>query len=86
MTKEGGNILVVSITDTSPWARAVQLEVHKEMSGEQRLLLAFQMSEFSRELTKQGIRKQHADWPETRVLQEVLRLASLSAALPLPLR
>lgn len=56
------------------------------MSGEQRLLLAFKMSEFARELTRQGIRDQHPDWSEQRVLREVIRFAFLPAPMPVPLR
>lgn len=35
------------------------------MSGEQRILLAFEMSLFARELAKEGIRWEHPEWPET---------------------
>lgn len=35
------------------------------MSGEQRISLAFEMSELARELAKEGIRREHPDWPET---------------------
>ena len=52
------------------------------MSGEQRMLLAFEMSEFARELAKEGIRREHPDWPEALVARELLRLAFLPAPLP----
>jgi hypothetical protein len=39
-------------TDTSPAAQVVQLEILRAMSGEQRLLLAFEMSLFARELAR----------------------------------
>jgi hypothetical protein len=52
------------------------------MSGEQRLLLAFEMSEFARDLAKAGIRRDHPDWDEARVARELLRLAFLPAPLP----
>jgi hypothetical protein len=39
--------LLVSITDTSPSAQAVQLQIQRAMSGGQRLLLAFEMSLFA---------------------------------------
>jgi hypothetical protein len=48
--------LAVRITDTSPAARTVQVEILRAMSGEQRILLAFEMSLFARELAKGGIR------------------------------
>ena len=80
------NISVVAITDTSLAAQAVLLETQRAMSGEQRLLLAFEMSLFARELAKEGIRREHPEWPEARVARELLRLAFLPAPLPAPLR
>jgi hypothetical protein len=56
------------------------------MSGEQRLLLAFEMSLFARELARAGIQQDHPEWSETQVARELLRLAFLPAPLPLPLR
>ena len=69
-------------TDTSPAAQAVQLEILRAMSGEQRILLAFEMSLFARELAKEGIRREHPEWPEARVARELLRLAFFPALLP----
>ncbi len=54
------------------------------MSGERRLLLALDMSLFARELSRANIRREHPDWPESQVARELLRLAFLPAALPLP--
>jgi len=68
-------------TDTSPAAQAVRLEM-RAMSGEQRILLAFEMSLFARELAKEGIRREHPEWPETRAARELLRLAFFPAPLP----
>ncbi len=69
-------------TDTSPAAQAVQLEIQRAMSGEQRILLAFEMSLFARELAQEGIRREHPEWPEARVARELLRLAFFPAPLP----
>ena len=80
------NILTVPITDTSASAQAVQLRIQREMTGEQRLLIAFEMSLFARELAKQGIRQEHPDWPEAQVTRELLRLAFLPEPLPSLLR
>ena len=74
------------LTDTSPAAQAVQLRIQQAMSGEQRLLLAFEMSLFARELARAGIRQEHPEWSETEVARELLRLAFLPAPLPVPLR
>jgi len=76
------NIFVVPITDTSPVAREKQLQIQRGMSGEQRLLLAFEMSLFARELAREGIRREHPEWDEAHVARELLRLAFLPAPLP----
>jgi len=72
----------VPISDTTAEAQAVQDEIHRNMTGEQRVLLAFEMSEFVRELARAGIRQQHPDWPEDRVTRELLRLAFFPKPLP----
>jgi hypothetical protein len=69
-------------SDTSPAAQAVQLEILRAMSGEQRLLLAFEMSLFARELAREGIRRDHPEWPEARVARELLRLVFFPVPLP----
>jgi hypothetical protein len=69
-------------TDTSPEAQAIQLEIHRTMSGEQRILLAFEMSLFARELAREGIRRDHPDWPDAHVARELLRLAFFPEPLP----
>ncbi len=76
----------MAITDTDPAAQAVLLEAQRALSGEQRLLLAFEMSLFARELAKEGIRREHPEWPEEQLARELLRLAFLPAPLPAPLR
>lgn len=72
----------LSYTDTPPSVQAVQLQILRAMSGEQRLLLAFEMSLFARELAREGIRRQHPEWPEERITRELLRLAFFPAHLP----
>jgi Rv0078B-related antitoxin len=47
------------------------------MSGEQRLLIALEMSLFARELTSARIRQEHPQWSEAQVAGEILRLAFL---------
>jgi len=76
----------VAISDTDPAAAALQLQIQRAMPGEQRLFLAFEMSLFARELAKEGIRRDHPEWPEERVARELLRLAFLPAPLPAALR
>ena len=52
------------------------------MSGEQRLLLALEMSLFARELSKTRIRQENPDWSETQVTRELVRLAFLPDPMP----
>ncbi|MBZ5650096.1 MAG: hypothetical protein LAO18_06390 [Acidobacteriia bacterium] len=70
------------LTDTSRTAQAIQIEIQRSMSGEQRLRLAVEMSLFARELNRERIRREHPDWPETQIDRELLRLAFLPAPLP----
>lgn len=70
------------ISDTAPEAQAVQDAIHRAMTGEQRMILAFEMSMFARELARAGIRQQHPDWSEDRVARELLRMAFFPKPLP----
>jgi hypothetical protein len=63
----------MAITDTSPEAEAVQSRIHDAMSGEQRLLMALEMSYLAHELARQGLRDAHPDWTEEQVRREFLR-------------
>lgn len=72
----------MSNTDTTSAARDVQLQIHAAMTGEKRLLLAFEMSLFARDLARAGIQREHPDWHEARVTRELLRLAFLPDPLP----
>jgi hypothetical protein len=74
--------LLVPITDTSAEAQAVQLQIQRAMTEEQRLLLALEMSLFSRALAKARIQQEHPDWTESDVARELLRLAFLPEPLP----
>jgi len=74
----------VSALDTNPAAEAIQLEILRRMSGEQRVVLAFEMSDFARELAKAGFRRAHPDRPEARVTREWLRLTFLPASSWIP--
>jgi hypothetical protein len=68
--------LLVPITDTSAEAQAVQLQIQRAMTEEQRLLLALEMSLFARALAKARIQQEHPDWTESEVARELLRLDS----------
>jgi hypothetical protein len=76
----------VRFSDTTPEVEARQTQIQMSMTGEQRIILCLEMSQFTRELAKAGIRQQHPDWNEGQVARELLRLAFLPAPLPAPLR
>jgi hypothetical protein len=56
------------------------------MTGEQRFLLAFEMSMFARELAKARITEEHPDWSDRQVMLEIIRLAFLPEPMPAALR
>jgi hypothetical protein len=72
----------MAISDTSPEAREIQLQIHRSMSGEQRILIALEMSLFGRELMRERIRSQHPEWDESQVQREIWRIAFLPKPLP----
>jgi hypothetical protein len=56
------------------------------MSGEQRLLMAFEICMFASELAMARLRSEHPDWPEKQIAIELLRLAFLPDRRPASLR
>jgi len=76
----------VPLTDSSPTSQAIQIEIQRAMSGEQRLVLALEMSLFARELSRAGICSEHPEWSEAQVARELLRQAFLPSPLPARLR
>jgi|HubBroStandDraft_3_1064219.scaffolds.fasta_scaffold946656_1 hypothetical protein len=78
--------LAVPITDTSPSAQALQLQIQLAMPGERRLLLALEMSLFARELAKERVRREYPEWSDAQVVRELVRLAFLPAPVPARLR
>lgn len=55
---------------TSP----MQFEILRAMTGERRLKLSEQMFWSARKLKALGVRNQHPDWPEEKVIAEVNRI------------
>lgn len=53
--------------DTSPEARAAQVRWLRQRSGEERLLMAFRLSDEVREISRCGIRDRHPGWSEEEV-------------------
>jgi hypothetical protein len=72
----------MAMTDTSPGIEAMQLQIRRAMTAEERLLVALDISDFCRELRKAGIRRDHPDWSERQVMIELFRLAFLPEPLP----
>lgn len=72
----------VTLSDTTPEAQVIQERILRSMSGEQRVLLAWDMSLFARDLSRAGIQNAHPEWTNAQVERELLRLAFLPALLP----
>jgi hypothetical protein len=74
------------MSDTSPEIQAIQDEIHRRMTGEQRLNLAVEMSEMTRRIALARLRSEHPDWTEWELKRELLRYAFGTDPLPPPLR
>jgi hypothetical protein len=72
----------MSIRDTSPEIEAMQIQIRRRMTPEQRLLAALDISDLCREIRKAGIRRDHPDWSERQVMIELFRLAFFPKPLP----
>ena len=70
------------ISDTSPEIEAMQLEIRRRMTPEQRLQVAFELSDMCRAFRIAGIKRDHPDWSERQVVIELLRRAFLPDPLP----
>jgi hypothetical protein len=64
----------------------VQLNLYRSMTGEQRLLLAYEMSMSARALNRARLQHERPPWTEADIARELLRLAFLPAPLPAGLR
>ena len=72
----------MTITDTTPEARAIQEQILQNLCGEQRLTIALEMTDLARELARTRVRHEHPDWSEAQIVRELLRLAFLPKSLP----
>jgi hypothetical protein len=76
----------MSFSDTSLDAEQVQLEVLRRMSEGQRLRIALEMSQASRDMVLSRIRAENPGWTDWEVKRELLRMTcdpnSLPAGLP----
>lgn len=69
------------MSDTSPEAAAIQAEIHRRMTGTQRLDLAIEMSMFARDLALTRLRREHPDWSEWEELAQGLGFLPLTSEL-----
>ena len=70
------------ITDTTPEVRELQLKIQRSKSGVDRMLLAYEMSMFVREVARERIRLDHPNWDEAQIARELLRIAFFPKPLP----
>ncbi|MBN1772402.1 MAG: hypothetical protein JXB32_14125 [Deltaproteobacteria bacterium] len=60
--------------DTGPEASEMQLAIYRRMSPERRLRVGLELTELSRKLLREGIRRRHPEYGEPEVLQAFRRL------------
>jgi hypothetical protein len=58
--------------------------LYEFLSPENRLKLALEITEFDREIRKQKLRRQHAEWCELEVMNEIIRHAFRVKSEPIP--
>jgi Rv0078B-related antitoxin len=68
--------------DTKPEIAAMQLQIRRAMTPEQRFRLALEISNYCREIRRAGIKRDHPDWSEKQVMIELFRLAFFPDPLP----
>lgn len=59
-----------------------QIELYRQMTGQQRLQISFELYDFTRLLVRQGVKHQHPEWDAQQVEAEVLRRFRLAAGIP----
>lgn len=58
-----------------------QIEIYRRMTGQQRLQIACELSDLTRELVRSNVRNYHPDWTDQEVEQEVIRRFRLAASI-----
>jgi hypothetical protein len=56
-------------------ASRIQRDILRRMAPEERLRLAFEMSDLAHDLCRARIRQQHPDWTDEQVVRELVRSA-----------
>lgn len=69
-------------SDTSPEAARIQLDILRKMTGEQRIKIAFDLTDFLRRMALSRIRAENPEWSDWQVKRELLRIAFLPEPLP----
>ncbi len=59
----------------------MQIEIYRRMTGQQRLQIAFELSDLTREIVPPHVRSYHADWTDEQVEREVIRRFLLAAGI-----
>lgn len=72
----------MSISDTSLEAARVEIEILRGMTGEQRVKLAFKLTDILRRSSLSRIRAEHPEWTDWQVKRELLRIAFHPEPLP----
>jgi len=62
------------ISDTNPEAAAIQAEIFRRMTPEQRVRLACEMSEGMRDVALAGLRSRRPELTEDELARELMRL------------
>ncbi len=62
------------MTDTSPEAAAIQMEIFRRMPGAQKVRMAMEMSELVRKLSCARLRSTYPEWTDRQVMLELIRI------------
>jgi hypothetical protein len=69
-------------SDTSPEVERLRIERLRRMTGEERIRIAFRLTDFTRRAAASRIRAEHPDWTERQVKRELVRISFLPDPLP----
>jgi hypothetical protein len=58
-------------------ADRLQIEYYRRLTGEQRLLLAYELSMTVRAFAAARLRREHPDWTDREITGELLRMACM---------
>lgn len=69
-------------SDTSPDIARLQIERLRNMTGEERMRIAFKLTDFTRRAAASRIRAEHPEWTDRQVKRELVRISFLPAPMP----